>query len=417
MTKLWRSGMILSIAGLLAGLGNYTFQAIIGRCLDKAEYGYVNSTLGFIGLLGLPLVIASTSVTHYIAHFRATGDEARLQGLLSGCRRFLFRLTLAGSVAAALLIKPLSSFFHFPRQGLMLAALVCALAGLWGAFVNTLCQGLGWFGRLACITLVMMVLRLSFGSVMVIKYPVAETGVLASGVALLAYLLWLCWRSELARKSSSVSPWSPEFGQYLAVGTAWAVGGYCLTQGDLLVAQRYFSGRDLGLYTAAGLLGRALPMVVAPMLTVLFTSRSGHRTGTALREQLKLLALYATGLAAGAAGLLLLRDFWVRLIFGKYTPEAAAMVSRLAVTMAFIGLMQAVGMWALASRWLKVAFLYGASGLVYWLVLLTWGKSPPVLLQLMPAVAGAAFGLLFVSWLAAMRSSCSGKGPGPTGLA
>jgi O-antigen/teichoic acid export membrane protein len=409
--------MILSFAGLLAGLGNYAFQAIIGRCLDKAEYGYVNSTLGFIGLLGLPLVIASTSVTHYIAHFRATGDEARLQGLLSGCRRFLFRLTLAGSVAAALLIKPLSSFFHFPRQGLMLAALVCALAGLWGAFVNTLCQGLGWFGRLACITLVMMVLRLSFGSVMVIKYPVAETGVLASGVALLAYLLWLCWRSELARKSSSVSPWSPEFGQYLAVGTAWAVGGYCLTQGDLLVAQRYFSGRDLGLYTAAGLLGRALPMVVAPMLTVLFTSRSGHRTGTALREQLKLLALYATGLAAGAAGLLLLRDFWVRLIFGKYTPEAAAMVSRLAVTMAFIGLMQAVGMWALASRWLKVALLYGASGLIYWLALLAWGRSPPVLLQLMPVAAGAAFGLLFVSWLAAMRSSRSRKGPGPAGLA
>ena len=106
--------------------------------------------LGFIGLLGLPLVIATTSVTHYIAHFRATGDEARLQGLLAGCRKFLFRLTLAGSVAAALLIKPLSAFFHFPRQGLMLVALVCALAGLWGAFVNTLCQGLGWFGRLAC---------------------------------------------------------------------------------------------------------------------------------------------------------------------------------------------------------------------------------------------------------------------------
>ena len=370
MTKLWRSGMILSAAGLLAGLGNYAFQAIIGRGLDKAEFGYVNSTLGFIALLGLPLAIASTSVTHYIAHFRATGDEVRLQGLLSGCRTFLFRLTLAGSVAAALLVKPLSSFFHFPRQGLMLVALCCALAGLWGAFVNTLCQGLGWFGRLACITLVMIVLRLSVGTVMVIKYPVAEAGVLASGVALLAYLMWLRWRKELVRRSDSVSPWNLEFVQYLAVGAASAVGGYCFTQGDVLVAQRNFSGRDLGLYTAAGLLGRALPMVVGPMLTVLFTSRSGHRTDSALREQLKLLGLYAAGLAAGAAGLLLLRDFWVRLIFGTYTPEAAAMVSRLAITMAFVGLLQAVGMWALASRWLKVALLYGASGLVYWLVLL-----------------------------------------------
>jgi len=193
------------------------------------------------------------------------------------------------------------------------------------------------------------------------------------------------------------------------------VGGYCLTQGDLLVAQRNFSGRDLGLYTAAGLLGRALPIVVAPMLTVLFTSRSGHRTDSALREQLKLLGLYAAGLAAGAAGLLLLRNFWVRLIFGEYTPEAAAMVSRLAVTMAFVGLMQAVAMWALASRWLKVSLLYGASGLIYWLVLLAWGKSPPVMLQLMPVAAGVAFGLVFISWLVAMRSSHAAQGPNSVG--
>ena len=88
----------------------------------------------------------------------------------------------------------------------MLVALFCALAGLWGAFVNTLCQGLGWFGRLACITLVMMVLRLSFGTVMVIKYPVAEAGVLASGVALLAYLMSLRWRKELASKTDPGSP-------------------------------------------------------------------------------------------------------------------------------------------------------------------------------------------------------------------
>ena len=51
MTKLWRSGIILSLAGLATGVGNYAFQALIGRFMAKAEFGYVNSTLGFIGLL------------------------------------------------------------------------------------------------------------------------------------------------------------------------------------------------------------------------------------------------------------------------------------------------------------------------------------------------------------------------------
>jgi len=356
-------------------------------------------------LLTLPLLIASTSVTHYIAHFRASGDEARLQGLLLGCRRLLFRVTVGGSVAAALLVKPLSVFFHFPRPGLMLVALLCVLAGLWGAFATALCQGLAWFKRLAFISVTAMVLRVSFGWVMLLKYPLAETAVSATGVAALANLTLLYWRKELARKGELIPPWNKEFIGYLMVGAACVTGGYCFMWGDLLVAQRNFPGMDLGYYTAAGSLGRALQWAAGPMLVVLFTSRSGHRTGSALREQLKLLGLYALGLAAGAAGLLLLQDFWVQLIFGKPTPEAAAMVGKFAAAMVFVSLLQAVGMWALASRWFKVSLLYGASGLIYWLVLLNWGKSPELLLRLMPVAAGVAFGLLLISWLVTMRGT------------
>jgi O-antigen/teichoic acid export membrane protein len=407
MIKLWRSGMILSSAGLLAGLGNYAFQAIIGHQLDKAEFGYVNFTLGFIGLLSLPLQIGTVSLTHYIAHYRAKGDEARLQGLLAGCRKFLFRLTLGGSLAAVALLKPLSVFFEFPRAGLMLVALFCVLAGLWAAFGTALCQGLAWFRRLALISLVMVALRLAFGSAAVAKYRVAEAAVMASGIAFLANLVLLYWRKEFMGSRAAISPYNREFFQYLAVGAACMTGAFFFTQGDVLVAKRNFSATDLGLYSAAGKLAQALPMVVAPMLTVLFTSRSAHRTEMALREQLKLLGLYAAGLAGGAAGLLLLRGFWVKLIFGAYTPESAAMVGRVAVAMVFIGLMQAMGLWSLASRWFKLALLYGVSGVAYWVVLLHWGKSPEKMLDLMPVAAACAFGLMLIAWLATMRTSHS----------
>ena len=89
------------------------------------------------------------------------------------------------------------------------------------------------------------------------------------------------------------------------------------------------------------------------------------------------------------------------------SPKVAIVRSRSAFAAASAD--QALGMWALASRWLKVALLYGASGLGYWLVLLTWGKSPSAMLQLMPAAAGSVFGLLFVSWLVAMRISHPGS--------
>jgi O-antigen/teichoic acid export membrane protein len=396
--------MLLSAAGLLVGLGNYAFQGLMGRQLERAEYGYLNSTLSFIGLLGLPLTIASTAITHYLAHFRASGEEARLQGLLDGCKRLLFRVTIGGCVLAIVAVKPLSDFFNFPRGSLMLTALFCVLAGLWGAYGAGLCQGLAWFKRLAAISLLGVVLRILFGWTATRHFALAEAAVAASGFALLSNFVLLYWRKELRGTGHAVSPWTKEFGQYLLVGAASVGGGYFFTQGDLLVGQRYFAGPELGTYSAAGLLGRALPMVVAPMLTVLFTSRSGHRMVSALRAQLGLLGLYAVGLACGAVGLLVLRGFFVKLIFGKPAPEAAAMVGWFTVTMAFVGLIQALGMWALASRWFKVALLYGGLGLAYWLVLLVFGKTPQLMLRVMPVSAAVAFVVLFIAWLATMRA-------------
>ncbi len=397
-----QSGIILSAASFLVGLGNFAFQAIIGRQLkESGEYGLVNTTLGYVGLLGLPLLIATTAITHYIARYDFHGDDARLQGLLAGCRKFLFRLTIAGSLLAILLAKPLSDFLHF-RPGLTFAALACVLAGLWGGLATALCQGLSWFKRLALIGLLGVGIRLAFAGGVVAQFPAAEWAVLATGVAVLANLILLVWRKDLVRPAEPVSPWDRDFVQFLIVSAAFVGGGYCFTQGDLLVAQRFFSKPELDNYSSAGVFARALPMTVAPLLTVLFTHRSTAHTGDALRDQLRLIGLYAAGLICGLIGLLMLRTFCLQII-GRNTPEAAGMVGQLAMTMVSVGLLQALGMWALASRWVKMALLYGGLGLSYWITLFCLGKSPSGLLQVMPFASGMAFVILFTVWLLAMR--------------
>jgi hypothetical protein len=407
--RLLQSGIILASVSFLTGIGHYAFQIIISpRLTLSGEYGLALSAVTFTGLLGLPLAIATAAVTHYIARFNFAGDDARLQGLLGGCRRFLFRLTVAGSVLAGLLVKPLSDFFHFPRASLTFVSLCCVLAGLWGGFATALCQGLAWFKRLALIGFLGVCLRLLFGGVMTIWFPVAEIVVLATGVALLSNLVLLIWRMDLTRPAQSVSPWNREFALFLIVSAACVGGGWCFTQGDLLVAKRYFPAAALDAYSAAGLLARALPMTVAPLLTVLFTHRSGDHHADSLKEQLRLLGLYGAGLLVGAGSLMVLRSFCLRLI-SRNTPEAAAMIWPLALTMVGAGLLQALALWALASRWLNVALIYGGLGLAYWLTLLWLGKSPAMLLQVMPIAAGAAFSALFIIWLVSMRASHPAK--------
>jgi len=87
----------------------------------------------------------------------------------------------------------------------------------------------------------------------------------------------------------------------------------------------------------------------------------------------------------------------------KDSAEAAEMIQYLSVTMIFVGLLQAIGTWALASRWSKISMLYGALGLGYTTLILTFGRTPDVLLHTMPIAAGVSFFVLFVVWIFAMR--------------
>jgi hypothetical protein len=400
---LLQSGIIFSAISFLTGLGNLAFQAVLGRHLKTSgDYGTANSALNAImPLLGLLPAVATFAVTHYIAHFNAVGDSARLQGLLGGCRKFLFHLTIFGSALAVIVIVPLGDFFHF-NGSLMVITLVYSLLGLWASLATALCQGLSWFKRLALIGFIGMTLRVSFGWFVTLKWPSQETAVLASVFALLANLILFFWKKDLSLRGEAVSPWNREFVLYLVVSAAYVVGNYCFSLGDLLVMQHYFSDADRDAYTAAERLAVGLPTTVGPLLAVFFTYRSTEHTGAALREQLKLIGLYTVGLVGGAVALFALRIFCLKLI-GKDTPEAAAMIGQLAVTMIFVGLLQAVGMWALASRWSKISLFFGTLGIGYLLTLLVIGKNPAALLQIMPVAAGTAFVVLFFVWLVAMR--------------
>ncbi|HTD67951.1 MAG TPA: hypothetical protein VK846_15610 [Candidatus Limnocylindria bacterium] len=398
-----RSGIIFTVLSLVVGGGNFVFQGIIGRFKEAGEFGLTNTTQAFTELLGLSLLAASVAVVHHIAHFRGTGDEARLQGLLVGCRRFLLKFTIAASILGILLIQPLSHYFGFTRASLTTVALLSLLIGLWSTFATALCQGLGWFKRLALFALAGVLVKLIFVWVVTRKYPTAEMGVLAVAVGtLMNFAVFVYWK-DLFKKGEGISPWDREFFRYFAVAAAGVLAQYCFTKGDLLVAKKYFTENQLDAYTGAIKIASGLHLAVGPLLVVLFTARSSARSGRSLSTPLGLLALYAGGLVCGATVLFFARDLCVRLLRGENMPDTSAMIGPLAITMIFVGLIQALGMWAMASNWIKTSFFYGILGAAYWVILLRVGKTPSALLQTMPVIAAVGFIAMLVVWLVSLR--------------
>ena len=403
--KLLRSGIIFTVINFATSLGAFLFQAVISRQLKGAgDYGAANSAVGaFVPLLSLLPGAAAIAVTHYIAHYKSCGDAARLQGLLLGCRKFLFRLTVVGSLLALVAIQPLSSFFHY-SESVMLATLISTLLGLWSGLATALVQGLAWFNRLALIGFLAMLLRVAFCWLGLVTWHwrPAETVVLASAFSMLASLTLLFWRKEFRLSGEAISPWNREFVHYLIASLAFAIGNYCFYQCDALVAQHYFPDAQRDAYSAVGVLAKALPIFIGPLLTVMFTARSGARTHGSLAGQMTLLGLSALGLVCGAAGLYFLRTFCLSL-FGRNTPEAAANIAPFALTMVLVGLLQSLAFWSLASRWLKICLLYGGLGLGYWVTLLGFGKTPAELLRAMPVAAAVALFVMFIAWFTGMR--------------
>jgi len=401
--RLWRSGIIWSALSFIVGLGNLACSSIIARhlALNPGEFGYGNTALDFVNFLGLPLQMLSMSVTHYIAHFRSKNDDARLQGLLAGCQKLLFWATVGGSLAALVLCEPLGRFFDFPRTSLMVAVLICGMVGWWSSFGIALCQGMAWFKRLAIIGVVAMGIRILFAWIMTRPFPNAEIALSATTVSFSAnFILFYWWKDIFRHPAQRISPWNREFIQFLMVTGATVAGTWFFGSGDSLVSNKYFSKGDLDAYQLATRYGRAIPGVVLPLLIVTFTSRSGSKEAAAKADQRILLSLYAAGLGCGAAGLILLRGPLVKMYLGHPNDEASGMIVRFSIAMVLIGLNQAVGMWSLADRAFKIALLYGALGLAYWIALLLVGKTPADLLYAMPIGAGVSFCVLCVCWLA-----------------
>ncbi|NQU10591.1 oligosaccharide flippase family protein [bacterium] len=385
-----RSSVLLTGAYLLVSLGNYGFQALMGRLLPLSEFGYLSAALGLIGMIGIGVTGAGLAVTHYLARHQARSDAAAVARLQTASSVFLLYLTIASCVLAVVLIKPLTDFFHVPRATITGVVLACIVVTLWGALANAWCAGLSQFIFLAGLTLGGVAVRLVAGALAGARWPQAEAGIAASIAGGLVVVLGVLIRDARSlRLGGSPRPiLEREFLQFLAAALAVAAGNYLFTQSDLLVAQRYLGPDALGAYGAAGLLSRAVVYLATPVLMVFFTARSGQDSSD--RTSRTQLALYGLLLVVGAAGVILTRDLLCRLLLGRLEPAAVTLMARFAVAMLPIGVLQGIGFYVLAARRRRLCLVYGGCGLIYVLALIAWGHSADALLRLMPSLAGAS---------------------------
>jgi len=402
LTGIWLSdGMILTAANLLGAIANYLFQAVMRRHLSWSEFGYLNTTMGLILFAGVPLTAASQTVTHHLALVRAGGDAAKLEKLQAASLKFLRHLTWFLFAVSLVFLYPVANFLHFPRMSLAWVALLWIPINLWSTLGGAWCAGLSRFRLYAFLLILTGIIRLVAGYFFVKYDPWAEAGIFAcllSGLAL-ASVVALSPHHGIAAKLRQTL-FDRELIVYGIAALAVSFATFVFLQGDQIIAQRHFSGVELGRYSGAGLLGRAIVWASLPVLIVYFTRRSGHDP-LHHKSPARLLWAYLALVGMGAIALIVLKEPLLMLLLGTHDAGLDGMTTQFALTMVPIGILQAVGYHYLAARKILECLIFGACGLIYIVLLAIFGLNSSLMLYWM-AVASTG-SILLLGVLAVIR--------------
>ena len=400
----------------LIALLNFTAQIVFRHELAPGEFGTLNTALGLIGLMTVPVLAVNQSFTHYLARHRDAENSARIDAirasalLVSETFAWIWGALCVGLVF--LLLPPLG----LPRFSLLFFTLINVLVAVGSLVSCAACERGNQLRLWAWLLSASALTRVLVGAGLAWWEPWAESGLAAF---LLAGFITLtpALRSPETDSATRLAAcralwlnWDRDF--LLGAGATFSVllALFLFSSADRLVAQSWFgvvTNNNLGLvnwplfdsYQTAGLLARALLWGTQPLLWILFAQRS--RLDRTTPASLSFFWIYLAALVFGAIILGCLTQPLSRLFCGDDYQLTALLVPSLAAAMVPLGLLQALGIFSLASRRYHECFVLGGCGVGYALLLYLAGRQP----QLMPVYmfGGGLVSLMAVLFVGVVR--------------
>jgi len=404
------------IAWALVALLNFIAQIVFRRELAPGEFGTLNTALGVIGLMTVPVLAVNQAFTHYLARDHAVGQSARIDSLRAAALIVTETFAWIWGGLSLLLVFLVLSPLDLPRFSLQFFTLVNVLIALGGVVGWAVCQGGNQLRLWARLLAAAALARVLVGAAFAWQEPWAESGLAAfllAGVITLIPAFRSGETSAATRWKACVALWSHLDRDFLlCVGATFSVllALFLFSSADRIVAQSCFgvvTNNNLGLvnwaqfdaYQTAGLLGRALLWGTQPLLWILFAQRS--RLNRTTPASLTFFWIYAGALLLGAILLGCLAQPLSRLFCGGNFQSTALFVPSFAAVMVPLGLLQALGIFSLASRRYHECFVLGGCGVGYALLLYFAGRQP----ELMPAYmfGGGLVSLMAVLFVGVVR--------------
>lgn len=326
--RLLQDSFVLFIGALVAGAGNFIFQAVMGRMLSPAEFGVMWTMLGSLMILTVPSLAIQNTLAYTVASagHPEEGTVALFRRSIRKLNRFALPLLALGICCSPIIAR----FFKIPTAWPVVFCAVCLLFNLYFPVLNGIAQGRQHFVLLTVASVVGVVVRLGSGIGLASVFHNASAalagtalgcGVTALVIAIaLRRVLFRCQKgtSELDRKKLYAYFW-PVFCSVGVLNLAM--------NADMLLVKRFFSEDTAGQYAQAGAVARLVCYITGPVLMAIFPKVvAGQCPADRKRLFFHGFGLSLLVVGAAVAGCLFLPQVPAVLLFKSRDPELLRLI-------------------------------------------------------------------------------------------
>lgn len=355
-----RKSAVMFLASIIGNICNYLYQIYVGRAVGPEEYGTFGSLFAIIYFTVVFSNTIQSTGTWFISKLKAENQANNIGTFIFSLIKRTFLMGIAGFGIFYLASPWIANFLNLNSTSeVVILGTVIFLSFLLPATSSGL-QGLQLFNSLALVNVLTYVPKLLFGVMLVnLGYGVSGAlGAVTIGMGIAFLFSFIPLRSYLTDRSSCGSH---DFREIYIYSIPAIIIMICLTVPsnlDVILAKHYFNSYDVGLYTAASVIGKmifflpwAISMVMFPKASEL--DAKGRSTLSLLNKSL----VYSALLSGSATMIFLLFPGLVGIIFGPIYMEASSVTKIYVIMMFLVSLTSVIAQYCLAINSKRYAIL------------------------------------------------------------
>ena len=253
--SLIRDGIILFAATMIANASGYIYHLGMGRILGPADYGSLGAILSLLYILLVPFNVIQTTISKFVAKFKANNKENKIKYLFFYSLKKLFFFSII-SIVLFLAISPfIAGFINISTHNLFIISILIPFVLLL-PINRGMFQGLQTFKPLGVNIVIEALSKLFFGFILVFfgfGLSGAIIGIILSYVIPLIFSLFQL-KNSYSRKHDDIEIKNIYRYSFPVLITMLSLTAFYSL--DVILVKHYFNDVSSGFYAAAALLGR-----------------------------------------------------------------------------------------------------------------------------------------------------------------